>query len=176
MKEDFDKSVDPRRIWIANLAPKSTEYAILQLVRPFGKILDFNFPVNQSGGPLQGSSLGYCFVTYDSEQSALNAMKSLNRRVFAGAVLSAQRARPTRETLDQLRAEREEAKRVQIEEELKRREEELAERLTTDVSTSSSVLVTTNLSSSSKDVRGPSKVSNRRHHQLWFPISMANWG
>lgn len=80
-------------------------------------------------------------------------LHSLNRRVFAGAVLSAQRARPTRETLDQLRAEREEAKRVQIEEELKRREEELAERLTTDISTSSSVLVTTNLSSS-KGVRG----------------------
>lgn len=76
MKEESnDNSVDPRRIWIANFPAKSTEYAVLQLVRPFGKILDFNFPVYQSGGPLQGSTLGYCFVTYESEESALNAMK-----------------------------------------------------------------------------------------------------
>nr|CDS26842.1 RNA binding protein 18 [Hymenolepis microstoma] len=160
MKEDFSKSVDPRRIWISNLPPKSTEYAILQLVRPFGKILDFNFPVNHCSGPLQGSTLGYCFVTYDSDQSALNAMKSLNHRVFAGAVLSAQRARPTREILDHLRLEREEAKRMLIEEELKRREEEVAERLNTDVASSSAVLVTANISSSFKDARGESLKSS----------------
>ncbi|VDN99374.1 unnamed protein product [Rodentolepis nana] len=154
MKEDFYKPIDPRRIWISNLPPKSTEYAILQLVRPFGKILDFNFPVNHCSGPLQGSTLGYCFVTYDSDQSALNAMKSLNRREFAGSILSAQRARPTREILDQLRLEREEAKRMLIEEELKRREAELAERLVTNVAPSSAILITTNLSSTSKDARG----------------------
>lgn len=67
----------------------------------------------------------------------------MNRRVFAGAILSAQRARPTREALDLLRAEREEAQRARIEAELQRRETELAKRLTADTPTSSSVLLTT---------------------------------
>lgn len=74
MKE-LDKSADPCRIWIANLPPKSTEYAVLQLITPFGKIVDFNFPVHHSSGSLQGTTLGYCFVTYETEESALKAMK-----------------------------------------------------------------------------------------------------
>ena len=76
MDEEFiGNKVDPRRVWLANLPPKSTEFAVLQLVRPYGKIVDFSFPVHHSGGPLQGSTLGYCFVTFESEVVALKAMK-----------------------------------------------------------------------------------------------------
>ncbi|VDK36790.1 unnamed protein product [Taenia asiatica] len=132
-------TVDPRRVWLANLPSKSTEFAVLQLVRPFGKILDFNFPVHQSGGPLQGSTLGYCFVTFAAEECALKAMESLNGRPFCGSVLSAQRARPTREALAQWREARKEAQRARIEADRQRREEELAQRLT---ETSSTLLTT----------------------------------
>lgn len=74
-EEPCGSTVDPRRVWLANLPSKSTEFAVLQLVRPFGKILDFNFPIHQSGGPLQGSTLGYCFVTFAAEECALKAME-----------------------------------------------------------------------------------------------------
>ncbi|CDS43548.1 RNA binding protein 18 [Echinococcus multilocularis] len=135
-----EATVDPRRVWLANLPPKSTEFAVLQLVRPFGRILDFNFPVHQSGGLLQGSTLGYCFVTFAAEECALKAMESLNGRQFYGSVLSAQRARPTREMLAQWWEAREEAQRARIEADRQRREEELAQRLN---ATSSSLLTTT---------------------------------
>ncbi|KAL5103071.1 putative RNA-binding protein 18 [Taenia crassiceps] len=138
--EIFEGAVDPRRVWLANLPTKSTEFAVLQLVRPFGKILDFNFPVHQAGGPLQGSTLGYCFVTFAEEKCALKAMESLNGRPFYGSVLSAQRARPTREALAQWWEAREEAQRARIEADRQRREEELARRLT---ETSSTLLTTT---------------------------------
>ena len=76
MDDEFiSKTVDPRRVWLANLPPKSTEFAVLQLVRPIGKIVDFNFPVHHTAGPLQGSTLGYCFVTFETEEMALKAMK-----------------------------------------------------------------------------------------------------
>ncbi|EUB57587.1 putative RNA-binding protein [Echinococcus granulosus] len=163
-------TVDPRRVWLANLPPKSTEFAVLQLVRPFGRILDFDFPVHQSGGLLQGSTLGYCFVTFAAEECALKAMERSNRelfrtkkapkptqaseykfgprgmkrflngRQFYGSVLSAQRARPTREALAQWWEAREEAQRARIEADRQRREEELAQRLN---ATSSSLLTTT---------------------------------
>lgn len=66
---------------------------------------------------------------------------SLNRRSFAGSVLSVQRARPTKEILDQIHAEREEVIRTRIEENLKRREEELAKILTAESTESASVLI-----------------------------------
>ncbi|VDD82597.1 unnamed protein product [Mesocestoides corti] len=121
--------VDPRRVWLANLPPRSTEFAVLQLIRQYGKLVDFNFPVHRAAGPLQGSTLGYCFVTFSTEEEARRALDDLNGRMFCGAVLSAQRARPTRDEVAQWTEARKAAQRQRIEADTRRREEELARRL-----------------------------------------------
>ncbi|VDM31737.1 unnamed protein product [Hydatigera taeniaeformis] len=78
---------------------------------------------------------------------------SLNGRTFCGSVLSAQRARPTREALAQWREAREEAQRARIEADRQRREEELARRL----NATSPTLLTATASSiySGTDSRNP---------------------
>ncbi len=75
IQNELNVAVDPRRVWLANLPPKTTEFAVLQLIRPFGELEDFEFPVHKAGGPLQGSTLGFCFFTYKKENSAWLALK-----------------------------------------------------------------------------------------------------
>ncbi len=54
------KWVEPgSRVWLANLEPKITEFTVLQIIRPFGELEDFEFPVHKAGGPLQGGILRF---------------------------------------------------------------------------------------------------------------------
>ncbi|VEL08933.1 unnamed protein product [Protopolystoma xenopodis] len=64
---------DPRRIWLGNLPSKITEFAVLQLVRPFGDLADFHFPVHKAGEQ-QGATIGYCFITFKEPKDASKAL------------------------------------------------------------------------------------------------------
>lgn len=78
MDNDSDRGaddIDPCRVWLANLPPMTTEYSVLRLVRTFGEIVSFDFPVHRKKGPLQGSTLGFCFFTFRDQESASRALR-----------------------------------------------------------------------------------------------------
>lgn len=64
---------DPCRIWLGGLPPRTTEFAVIQLVRQFGQPTDFRFPVHRAGEN-QGSTVGYCFVSYATPAVAQKAL------------------------------------------------------------------------------------------------------
>ncbi len=82
IQNELNLAVNPRRVWLANLPPKTTEFSVLQLIRRFGELEDFEFPVHKAGGPLQGSTLGFCFFTYKKEESARRALKEYVKLSF----------------------------------------------------------------------------------------------
>ncbi|CAH8645178.1 unnamed protein product [Dicrocoelium dendriticum] len=119
---------DCQRMWLGGLPPMITEYAVLQLIRQFGNLTDFHFPVHRTGDA-RGSTVGYCFVAYDTSETAKKALKALNGLKFHGHTLIARPAKPTHDELSLLQRANEEATRLRIMEETKLREAELAARL-----------------------------------------------
>ncbi|CAH8645194.1 unnamed protein product [Dicrocoelium dendriticum] len=115
-------------MWLGGLPPMITEYAVLQLIRQFGNLTDFHFPVHRTGDA-RGSTVGYCFVAYDTSETAKKALKALNGLKFHGHTLIARPAKPTHDELSLLQRANEEATRLRIMEETKLREAELAARL-----------------------------------------------
>ncbi|CAL8075285.1 unnamed protein product [Calicophoron daubneyi] len=119
---------DPHRLWLGGIPPRTTEYAILQLTRQFGQLSDFHFPVHRAG-ELQGSTVGYCFVTYKEEDAASKALKLLNGLNFHGHRLVARHAHPTRDEITIAQRASEEAARLRIAEQARLCETKLAARL-----------------------------------------------
>lgn len=87
-KED-DRNLIPERLFISNLSPTVTEYILLKLFTPHGKIKTFNFLWHKHG-PKKGEPRGYAFIEYDTESEALKAIKSLDGRLVAGRHLRVQ--------------------------------------------------------------------------------------
>lgn len=119
---------DSQRMWLGGLPPLITEYAVLQLIRQFGNLTDFHFPVHRTGDA-RGSTVGYCFVAYDTAETAKKALKALDGLRFHGHTLIARPAKPTHDELSFLQRANEEAARLRIIEETKLREAELVARL-----------------------------------------------
>ena len=63
-------------IWIGNIDTKSTEAQILKLVKPFGKVLKFDFIYTLKDN--ERVPRGYAFVTYDNYVSADKAIRGLS--------------------------------------------------------------------------------------------------
>ena len=63
-------------IWIGNIDTKSSEAQILQLVKPYGKVVKFDFVYTLRDN--ERIPRGYAFVTYDNYVSADKAIRSLN--------------------------------------------------------------------------------------------------
>ncbi|CAH8600733.1 unnamed protein product [Heterobilharzia americana] len=83
-----------------------------------------SFEVN--AGDLQGSTVGYCFITYKSVDDAKKAWKALDGLDFHGYTLVARPARPTRDELTVAQRASDEATKLRIIEEAKQREAQLA--------------------------------------------------
>lgn len=66
-----------RKIWIGHLDPKVTEFQLLKLVEPFGKIekFDFLYSTNDKGERLPR---GYVFVTFVDSANAQRAIRTLD--------------------------------------------------------------------------------------------------
>ncbi|CAH8598443.1 unnamed protein product [Schistosoma curassoni] len=123
---DFNEiNGDPHRIWLGCLPTRITEFAVLQLAKQFGELSDFHFPVHKTGD-LQGSTVGYCFLTYRSVDDAKKAWKVLDGLNFHGYTLVARPARPTRDELTVAQRSYDEASRLRIMEETIQREAQLA--------------------------------------------------
>lgn len=61
---------------ISNIAPLSTESQIITVLSVYGKVIRVEIIKDkQTGGPI-----GYAKVTFDSQESAINAVKSGNGR------------------------------------------------------------------------------------------------
>jgi len=67
------------KVWFGNLDNKLTEYQLLKIVEKFGKIssYDFLYNINDRGGR---TPRGYAFVTFESEQSAAEAIQNLHKK------------------------------------------------------------------------------------------------
>ena len=77
-------STNRSTIWIGNLDPRVTEYQLLKVVEPFGRVVrfDFMYSNNERGDRLPR---GYAFVTFEDYVTAsevivkLNGVKLMNR-------------------------------------------------------------------------------------------------
>ncbi|VDL93923.1 unnamed protein product [Schistocephalus solidus] len=134
----LDTSTDPNRIWLGNLPPRTTEYFILKLVKQFGELADFTFPVHKVG-PQKGATTGYCFVTFKTREAAQLGLRRLNGLRIGDHTLSARLAKPSKEETLLAQSSLAEAQRQKIEDETKKREEELA-RILMDKSTTATYI------------------------------------
>jgi len=72
---------DDCRLWIGNLDPKVTEYAMLKLLQRFSvTIQSFDF-IYHRAGPEKGQPRGYCFVTLSTPEEAAMIMNKLNGKM-----------------------------------------------------------------------------------------------
>nr|XP_039271620.1 probable RNA-binding protein 18 [Styela clava] len=86
LEEEFQGTSLAQRIWIGNVDLKVTEYTMVQILKKFGSIKQFDYLIHKTG-PLQGQPRGFCFVSFEKEVDAarailkLNNMKVLSRRI-----------------------------------------------------------------------------------------------
>jgi len=72
---------DECRLWIGNLDPKVTEYAMLKLLQRYNvTIKSFDFIYHRTG-PEKGQPRGYCFVTLSTSEEAAKIMNKLNGKM-----------------------------------------------------------------------------------------------
>jgi len=67
------------KIWIGNIDTKLNEFQLLKIAEKFGKIssYDFLYHINDRGGRFPR---GYAFVTYESAESAADAIDKLHKK------------------------------------------------------------------------------------------------
>lgn len=83
LEEDFEGASLAQRIWIGNMDVKINEYTMVQILKNYGKIKQFDFLVHKTGA-LAGQPRGYCFVTFEKEEHAARAILKLdNMRVLS---------------------------------------------------------------------------------------------
>lgn len=60
---------DLRRLWVGNLDQRVTEFALLNILKPFGSVTQFDLLVHKAG-PMKGLPRGYAFVTFETDEQA----------------------------------------------------------------------------------------------------------
>ncbi|KAJ1921231.1 hypothetical protein H4219_000830 [Mycoemilia scoparia] len=60
-----------------------TEYTVIKLFEPFGKISNLSFAFHKTG-PKRGTFRGFCFVEFESIEAAENAIRSMDGRSLKG--------------------------------------------------------------------------------------------
>lgn len=84
-------------VWIGNIDSRATEFQVLKLAEPHGKVVKFDFMYSKddAGGRIPR---GYAFVTYDNYVSASEAIRQLNGCQLLSKKLKAQPAVTTSHT------------------------------------------------------------------------------
>ncbi|XP_014788321.1 probable RNA-binding protein 18 [Octopus bimaculoides] len=80
-------AADQCRLWIGNLDPRVTEFALLKILQKFGNLLKFDLMYHKSG-PDQGKHRGYCFATYENKEEASYACQCLDGKLLLSKNLS----------------------------------------------------------------------------------------
>ncbi|XP_022669912.1 probable RNA-binding protein 18 [Varroa jacobsoni] len=68
---------DLRRLWVGNLDQRVTEFALLNILKPFGSVTQFDLLVHKAG-PMKGLPRGYAFVTFETDEQAELAVRKLD--------------------------------------------------------------------------------------------------
>ncbi|KAH8922270.1 RNA-binding domain-containing protein, partial [Atractiella rhizophila] len=76
------------RIHLSSLPPTLTEYALLRLLQPYGRLTALDFLFTPSGEPR-----GYAFASFSTRESAEAAIVGLNGRVVGGKRMAARWAK-----------------------------------------------------------------------------------
>lgn len=76
-----------KRLYIGNLSKTLSEFKLLKLVKPFGKIKKFDFMWHRMGMQM-GRPRGYAFVQFATRQDAKCARDSLAGKVIEGKALT----------------------------------------------------------------------------------------
>ncbi|KNC99627.1 uncharacterized protein SPPG_05013 [Spizellomyces punctatus DAOM BR117] len=75
------------RLYVGNLPPTLTEYNLITLFAPHGKIRKIDYLWHKHG-PRKGEPRGYCFVEYERRVDAVGAVAAMNGRVVGGRKLT----------------------------------------------------------------------------------------
>lgn len=76
-----------RSLYISNLSPSVTEYNLVQLFSPYGKISRLDLIFHKSG-PLKGKTKGYAFVELSKHEDAIEAKVRVDGRLVGGRKIS----------------------------------------------------------------------------------------
>lgn len=76
------------KIYLGNISYESTETQLLELLSPFGSIVDFNYPMDTATGTYRG----FAFATLTDRDIAEEAIRSLNGSDFGGRPLRVKEA------------------------------------------------------------------------------------
>ncbi|CAO1622335.1 unnamed protein product [Sympodiomycopsis kandeliae] len=71
------------RLYITNIPLSYTEYNLIQLFKPYGKITSINIIFHKSG-PLKNKSKGFGFLEFASKEDAMMAKVAVDGRVISG--------------------------------------------------------------------------------------------
>lgn len=71
------RTSNPKRIFIGNLPTNVSEFALVKLFEPFGKIKGLEYLFHKSG-PLMGLPKGYAFIEYEDGESAIHAIARMH--------------------------------------------------------------------------------------------------
>ncbi|KAI8971687.1 hypothetical protein BDF20DRAFT_837987 [Mycotypha africana] len=85
-----------KKLYIGNLDLAINEFAITKLFKTFGKITFIELMVHRSG-TYKGQSKGYCFLDFETEEQASNAINALNGKLIRGRPIVVSYARMTAE-------------------------------------------------------------------------------
>lgn len=77
LEEEFAGGAPAQRIWIGNLDTQITEFTMIQILKRFGKIKQFDFLTHKTG-PCVGQPRGFCFVSFEKETDAAKAILKLD--------------------------------------------------------------------------------------------------
>jgi len=95
---------DKCRVWVGNLAPRVTEFALLKLAQSFGQVTSLELPTrrlpySEGGGQI---GLGYGFVSLATPAQAAALIAGLQGQLLLGQPLQTRPARPrTDSTLEE---------------------------------------------------------------------------
>jgi len=83
------------KVYVGNLGPKTSEYQLLKMGEPYGRIKDINLvcTLDQKG---QKVPRGFAFITFEEEMAAAKAIAGLNGAKLAGRTLKASKANPAK--------------------------------------------------------------------------------
>jgi RNA recognition motif-containing protein len=71
------EGTSPKRIFVGNLHPSTTERDLITIFQLYGNILTVNYLWHKTG-PKKGQPKGYAFIEYENEESVQNALKQEN--------------------------------------------------------------------------------------------------
>eukprot|EP00002_Diphylleia_rotans_P018587 TRINITY_DN359_c0_g1_i6.p2 TRINITY_DN359_c0_g1~~TRINITY_DN359_c0_g1_i6.p2 ORF type:complete len:170 (-),score=31.41 TRINITY_DN359_c0_g1_i6:1136-1645(-) len=68
------------KIWVGNLDLRITEHQVVEMFKPYGTIVNFEFAFHR-GGEKHGRPKGFCFLEYSSRMEAERAMAAMDERL-----------------------------------------------------------------------------------------------